>query len=211
MADGRTVDVQTLLNEHPSSGYQQTIFALCFCIILLDGFDTAAISYIAPSLIAEWGTSMPVGGERGWRMSMDEKSTPGSGFGPSREAAASVPTDETDRLISSSKVEGTAAYNTQGERLGTVLNFMVDKFTGQVAYAVMSFGGFLSLGEAYYPLPWKVLTYDTRERGYVVDLDRSKLEGAPSHKWGEEPDWSDQAFSRRVHDYYDLPLYFGAH
>src|SRR3954471_17238941 len=44
MADGRTVDVQTLLNEHPSSGYQQTIFALCFCIILLDGFDTAAIS-----------------------------------------------------------------------------------------------------------------------------------------------------------------------
>jgi hypothetical protein len=131
MADGRTVDVQTLLNEHPSSGYQQTIFALCFCIILLDGFDTAAISYIAPSLIAEWGTSLPVGGERGWRMSMDEKSTPGSGFGPSREAAASVPTDETDRLISSSKVEGTAAYNTQGERLGTVLNFMVDKFTGK--------------------------------------------------------------------------------
>ena len=61
---------------------------------------------------------------------MDEKSTPGSGSGPSREAAASVP-DETDRLISSSKVEGTAAYNTQGERLGTVLNFMVDKFTGK--------------------------------------------------------------------------------
>jgi len=144
-------------------------------------------------------------------MSMDEKSTPGSGSGPSGGAAGSVPVDETDRLISSSKVEGTAVYNLQGERLGTVSNFMVDKFTGQVAYAVMSFGGFLSLGEAYHPLPWKVLTYDTGKRGYLIDLDRGKLESAPSYTPGEEPDWSDQAFSQRVHDYYDLPLYFGAH
>src|SRR4051812_6097832 len=128
---------------------------------------------------------MPVGEERGWRMSMDEKSTPGSGSGPSREAAASVPTDETDRLISSSKVEGTAVYNTQGERLGTVLNFMVDKFTGQVAYAVMSFGGFLSLGEAYYPLPWKVLTYDTRKRGYEVCAEVGDgVRDEAAYRWG---------------------------
>src|SRR3954449_964164 len=59
MADGRTVDVQTFLNEHPFSGYQWTIFALCFCIVLLDGFDTAAIGYIAPSLITEWGVERP--------------------------------------------------------------------------------------------------------------------------------------------------------
>jgi MFS transporter, AAHS family, 4-hydroxybenzoate transporter len=55
MADGRTIDVQTFLNEHPFSAYQWTIFALCFSIVLLDGFDTAAIGYIAPSLITEWG------------------------------------------------------------------------------------------------------------------------------------------------------------
>src|SRR3954462_8950680 len=59
MADGRTVDVQTFLNEHPFSGYQWTIFALCFFIVLLDGFDTAAIGYIAPSLITEWGGQRP--------------------------------------------------------------------------------------------------------------------------------------------------------
>jgi hypothetical protein len=90
-----------------------------------------------------------------------------------------VATEETDRLIASDKVEGTAVYN-QGERLGTVYNLMIDKYTGQVAYAVMSFGGFLGMGESYHPLPWKVLTYDTRQGGYVVDLDRSRLEGAPS-------------------------------
>src|SRR3712207_5675550 len=59
MADGRTLDVQTFLNEHPFSGYQWLIFALCFFIVLLDGFDTAAIGYIAPSLITEWGVERP--------------------------------------------------------------------------------------------------------------------------------------------------------
>ena len=63
----------------------------------------------------------------------------------------SVATDETEHLISSSKVEGTAVYDRQGERLGTVSSFMVNKFTGQVAYAVMSFGGFLGMGQAAIP------------------------------------------------------------
>jgi AAHS family 4-hydroxybenzoate transporter-like MFS transporter len=56
---GRTLDVQTFLNEHPFSGFQWTIFVLCFCIVLLDGFDTAAIGYIAPSLITEWDVERP--------------------------------------------------------------------------------------------------------------------------------------------------------
>ena len=64
-----------------------------------------------------------------------------------------IATDETDRLIASDKVEGTAVYNRVGERLGEVYNFMVDKYSGQVAYAVMSFGGFLGIGESYHPLP----------------------------------------------------------
>src|SRR5262245_31424834 len=77
-------------------------------------------------------------------------------------AGARVATDETDRLIASDKVEGTAVYNANGERLGSVCNFMVDKRSGQAEYAVMSFGGFLGIGDDYYPLPWKSLTYDTR-------------------------------------------------
>src|SRR5207342_3019656 len=70
-------------------------------------------------------------------------------------------TEETNRLIASDQVEGTAVYNTQAERLGSVYNFMVDKRSGQVEYAVMSFGGFLGMGDSYHPLPWKTLTYDT--------------------------------------------------
>jgi len=77
----------------------------------------------------------------------------------------SAATDETDQLISSTKVEGTAVYNRQGERLGTVASFMVDKRSGQVAYAVMSFGGFLGLGKSCHPLPWHVLSYDTGRGG----------------------------------------------
>ena len=117
---------------------------------------------------------------------------------PSGEGIA---TDETPRLIASNKVEGTAVYNRQGERLGAVYNFMVDKFTGQVAYAVMSFGGILGIGESYHPLPWKALTYDTRLGGYVVDLDRSELEQAPRYGADEDP-FTDPEYGQRLDDYY---------
>jgi PRC-barrel domain len=121
-------------------------------------------------------------------------------------AGASVATDETDRLIASDKVEGTAVYNRQGEHLGKVYNFMVDKYTGQVAYAVMSFGGFLGIGDSYHPLPWKVLTYDMRLGGYVVDLDRSRLEGAPSYTSSSLPNWSDQSYRHRIDEFYGVPF-----
>jgi sporulation protein YlmC with PRC-barrel domain len=80
--------------------------------------------------------------------------------------------DETNRLIASDKVEGTAVYNRQGEKLGTIRNFMVEKRSGKVEYAVLSFGGILGMGDSYHPLPWNVLTYDTTQGGYVVDLDK---------------------------------------
>ena len=114
-----------------------------------------------------------------------------------------VDIDETGRLIASNKVEGTAVYNRQGERLGSVYNFMVDKISGQVAYAVMSFGGFLGIGDSYHPLPWKSLTYDTSQGGYVVDLDKSRLEGAPSYRSGEDP-WRKRDYGRSVYDYYGI-------
>lgn len=113
-------------------------------------------------------------------------------------------TDETNRLIASNKVEGTAVYNSQDERLGTVYNFMVDKRSGKVEYAVMSFGGFLGIGESYHPLPWDVLTYDTDQGGYVVNLDKEMLEKAPSYRSGEEPQY-DRAYGEQVYGYYGVP------
>ncbi len=113
-----------------------------------------------------------------------------------------VATEETNRLIASDQVEGTAVYNTQAERLGSVYNFMVDKRSGQVEYAVMSFGGFLGIGDDYYPLPWKALKYDTKLGGYVVDLDKDRLQQAPHYARAAEDEWRDPAYGGRVSDYY---------
>ena len=129
--------------------------------------------------------------------------------GTATTAADGVATDETDRLIASNKVEGTAVYNRQGERLGSVYNFMVDKRSGQVEYAVLSFGGFLGIGEDYYPLPWKALTYDTALGGYVVDLDKDRLRNAPNHAASDNPDWRDPDYGRRIDDYYGVPSHWG--
>ena len=112
-----------------------------------------------------------------------------------------VAVDETDRLIASDKVEGTSVYNRQDESLGSIYTVMIDKFTGQVAYAVMSFGGFLGIGERYHPLPWKALTYDTRLGGYVVDIDQDQLSGAPQHR-ADEDAFADPAFGSKVDAYY---------
>ncbi len=114
-----------------------------------------------------------------------------------------IATDETQRLIASSKVEGTAVYNRRDERLGTIHNFMVDKLSGQVEYAVMSFGGVLGLGADYYPLPWSLLSYDTDQGGYVVDLDKQVLEQAPRYTAASEPSF-DADYNRGIYDYYGL-------
>ena len=117
-----------------------------------------------------------------------------------------VDIDETNRLISSEKVEGTPVYNRNGDRLGTVHHLMIDKFTGHVEYAVMSFGGFLGIGESYHPLPWRVLDYDTRMGGYVVDIDRSRLEQAPRYMASNMPDWTDRTYRARIDEYWIPPV-----
>ncbi len=120
----------------------------------------------------------------------------------------SIATDETSDLISSEKVEGTAVYNRQGEKLGTIHSMMIDKISGRVGYAVMSFGGFLGMGDRYHPLPWDVLTYDTGQGGYVIDLDRGVLEGAPSYGATETPNWSDRGWGQQLSDYYGTRPYW---
>ncbi|MDP8994248.1 MAG: PRC-barrel domain-containing protein [Pseudomonadota bacterium] len=83
-------------------------------------------------------------------------------------------------LISSRRVEGTPVYNKAGEKLGTVHSVMIEKRSGKVAYAVMSFGGFLGVGGRVHPIPWERLTYDVDRDGYVIDVTREQLEKAPS-------------------------------
>jgi sporulation protein YlmC with PRC-barrel domain len=111
-------------------------------------------------------------------------------------------TDPAGRLIATDQVQGTNVYDPAGERLGSVEDVMLDKVTGRVAYAVLSFGGFLGIGDRYYPLPWEKLRYDTKLAGYVVDVDRSVLESAPSYADDEPVSWADRAWGERVSNFY---------
>ena len=89
-------------------------------------------------------------------------------------------------LIAAEKVEGTDVYNLQGDKLGTVDDIMLDKVSGKAIYAIMSFGGFLGIGEKYHPLPWSTLKYDESKGGYIVNLDKKILENAPTYDINED-------------------------
>lgn len=116
--------------------------------------------------------------------------------------------NETSSLIAADKVEGTNVYNRAGEHLGSIDDVMIDKVTGKVAYAVMSFGGFLGIGERYHPMPWGMLKYDTAQGGYVVDLNKQILTDAPSYEPTQMPDYADRAWGKKVHDYYGVTPYW---
>ena len=113
----------------------------------------------------------------------------------------SLKAKETYSLIAADKVEGTTVYDAKGEKIGSIHQIMIDKTSGRVTYAVMSFGGFLGIGDKYHPLPWNMLTYDERLGGYIVNLDRERLENAPTYA-EDELAWSDPKFGTTVTDYY---------
>ncbi len=99
-------------------------------------------------------------------------------------AGEGIAIDESPRLIGSHKVEGTDVYDRTGRYLGAIHTIMVDKVSGQVAYVVLAFGGFLGLGETHHPLPWNALSYSTDLGGYVVDIEPGVLAGAPTQGVG---------------------------
>jgi sporulation protein YlmC with PRC-barrel domain len=117
-------------------------------------------------------------------------------------------TDGTSMLISADKVEGTNVMNPAGEKLGSIEDVMIDKRSGKVAYAVMSFGGFLGIGDRHHPLPWSMLKYDTNLKGYVINLDKRTLESAPTYASDERVDLADKEYGRKLHDYYHVPPYW---
>lgn len=88
--------------------------------------------------------------------------------------------DHGHELISSRRVEGTPVCNLEREKLGTIHSVMIDKRSGQVAYAVLSFGGLLGIGAQVHPVPWQMLSYDLDREAYVVDFTREQLENAPT-------------------------------
>lgn len=105
--------------------------------------------------------------------------------GAGRDRTNALTADESGTLIAADKVVGTAVYDAAGERLGTIDSIMLNKRSGKVAYAVMSFGGFLGIGERFHPLPWNVLTYDNDKGGYNVEHSADDLRKAPNYSRDE--------------------------
>lgn len=113
---------------------------------------------------------------------------------------------ETFSLIGADKVQGTTIYNTRGDDLGEVDDLMIDKLTGKVAYAVVTYGGFLGIGTDRRALPWGVLTYDTNLNGYVVSADDDVLRSAPAG--ADERELNDRTWGSRLYEHYGVPPYW---
>jgi sporulation protein YlmC with PRC-barrel domain len=107
---------------------------------------------------------------------------------------------ESDDLISAAKVKGTDVYDASGDRIGEIDDVMITKRSGKIAYALMSFGGFLGIGEKYHPLPWDVLEYDTSLGGYRVGTAGENFRNAPSYSRDEV---AGGGWNESTDDYYD--------
>jgi sporulation protein YlmC with PRC-barrel domain len=113
--------------------------------------------------------------------------------------------DISRQLISADRVQGTPVYNEAGDKLGHIEDVMLHKQSGRVAYAIMSYGGFLGAGERYHPLPWSMLAYDTDKNGYVVALTKDQLSDAPTLGREQFNADDDSEWGEAVHSHYRLP------
>jgi sporulation protein YlmC with PRC-barrel domain len=114
-------------------------------------------------------------------------------------------TSEPHTLVSSDRVEGTPVVRPDGTKIGTIKRVMIDKRSGEVAYAVLSFGGFLGVGEKYCPVAWERLTYDPALGGYAVDLTDADMAAASSDHTAF--DWGDRTAEIPTRP----PAYWGAY
>lgn len=117
--------------------------------------------------------------------------------------------DYAHELISSRRVEGTPVYNRKDERLGSIHSVMIDKKSGKVAYAVLSFGGFLGMHEHVHPVPWEMLTYDVDMDAYVIDLTRGQLKDAPTMRLDEADRPRDREYDEEIAGFYGTLPWWG--
>lgn len=124
---------------------------------------------------------------------------------PFADRAATSVSSTSSTMVSSADVNGTEVYSPGGEHLGEIDHLMIDKTSGQIAYAVMTFGGFLGIGAGEHPVPWKKLSYDTSLNGFVTDITKEQLTGAPA--WDDN--WyEDRDYQRRNYAYYGISPYW---
>lgn len=115
---------------------------------------------------------------------------------------------ETRRVVSAGTMTGDSVRNLAGEDLGNVQEIMLDVHDGTIAYAVLSFGGFLGMGEKLFAVPWKALTLVQDEKHFLLDVDKTVLENAPGFAKDDWPDFSDAGWGQGIHDHYGTTPYW---
>jgi sporulation protein YlmC with PRC-barrel domain len=105
-------------------------------------------------------------------------------------------------LMGADTLMGNDVYNRSDENLGDIKDIMLDMRSGKVAYAVMSFGGFLGMGEKLFAVPWSALTLDTANKRFVLNVDKEHLKNAPGFDPDQWPDMADPRWAKDIHAYY---------
>ena len=116
--------------------------------------------------------------------------------------------DHAPRILSASTMIGDDVRNPAGASLGKIEEIMIDLHSGNVAYAVLSFGGIMGIGDKLFAVPWGALRVDAAEHDFVLDVDKERLENAPGfdkHDWPRSPD---RTFLDEVHSYYQVEPYY---
>jgi sporulation protein YlmC with PRC-barrel domain len=112
------------------------------------------------------------------------------------------------QLLPASTIEGTAVQNAAGEDLGEINELMIDLEKGRIAYAVLSFGGFLGLGDKLFALPWEALNISPEGDVFILNVPRAKLDNAPGFDKDNWPDMADSLWGETVHTYYGYKPYW---
>jgi len=111
-------------------------------------------------------------------------------------------------ILAADTLTGDTVVNRQKEDLGTVEHLMIDVEKGRIAYAVLSFGGFLGMGEKLFAVPWSALKVDTGDRQLILDVDKKLLEKAPGFDKAHWPNMADRAWGTEISSYYGAKPYW---
>jgi sporulation protein YlmC with PRC-barrel domain len=110
-------------------------------------------------------------------------------------------------IMGANTLTGNDVYNNEEEDLGDIKEIMIDMRNGRVAYAVLSFGGFLGMGEKLFAVPWSALKLDTENKRFVLDVEKEDLKDAPGFDKDNWPDMADPIWASKIHSYYGTDPY----
>ena len=115
---------------------------------------------------------------------------------------------EYPRVLSADTLENEKVVNAAGEKLGNIEDYMIDLNNGRIAYCVLSFGGFLGMGDKLFAIPWQAMTLDTENKRFILNIDRERLKNAPGFDKDNWPDTTNPQWGTSIYNYYGVRPYW---